>query len=207
MQEMMDKYSIWQTLHDHIQPPKGEDTTLEVADWSAGLTTASEAIAQAHKEDRAKALEMLEAEWKACVKIDATIIKDMQKQIDQLTAQVAVMAEALNWLLASRPLVPDDWWYHQQDRGAWKDAVEKAIEALQSAPKVLFSGKAGIRDVQIGGPFVENSIRRCVVVPMEGDPLRDHGMTVVDAIVLERSVKEGCSPAPEHPKKSEQPAD
>ena len=40
--------------------------------------------------------------------------------------------DALKWLMVSRPLVPDDWWYHQQDREAWKDAVGKAEAALEA---------------------------------------------------------------------------
>jgi len=40
--------------------------------------------------------------------------------------------DALKWLMLSRPLVPDDWWYHQQDRGAWKDVVETAQAALEA---------------------------------------------------------------------------
>ena len=42
------------------------------------------------------------------------------------------LREALDWLYLSRPLVPDEWFYHQQDRGAWKDAVAKAKEALDA---------------------------------------------------------------------------
>ena len=42
------------------------------------------------------------------------------------------LRKALEWLLMSRPLVPDEWWYHQQDREAWKDAVGKAQEALDA---------------------------------------------------------------------------
>ena len=42
------------------------------------------------------------------------------------------LREALDWMYVSRPLVPDDWFYHQQDRDAWKDAVAKAKDALDA---------------------------------------------------------------------------
>ena len=42
------------------------------------------------------------------------------------------LRKALEWLPVSRPLVPFDWWCHQQDREAWKDAVPKAQAALDA---------------------------------------------------------------------------
>ena len=47
-------------------------------------------------------------------------------------SQVERLRKALEWLFMSRPLVPDEWWYHQQDREAWKDAVPKAQAVLDA---------------------------------------------------------------------------
>jgi len=47
----MDRWSAWHILHGHIQPPKGEDLTLEIEDWKHGLSTAADAIAAQHEQE------------------------------------------------------------------------------------------------------------------------------------------------------------
>jgi len=43
------------------------------------------------------------------------------------------LRKVLKLTMMFRPLLPDDWWYHQEDKGRWECAVEQAENILAAS--------------------------------------------------------------------------
>ena len=124
----MDKDKVWQTLHDHIQPPKVEDLTLEIEDWRAGLGMAAEIIAAQHEQE----MDKLRASIQNLLKAADRAVNEKYEALLQVAVMRILLSRTLN-VLSKPSLLGDD-----------------IVRALSAAPKVAWSGTMYVGEDSIG---------------------------------------------------------
>jgi len=130
----MDRWSAWHILHGHIQPPKGEDLTLEIEDWKHGLSTAADTIAAQHEEEVAELRGQLSERRTICEAAQEEAARNFvdlklaQDEVAQVRARVAAMTTALQIAQST---------FHYCENGSNPEKPAQIVrDALSAAPKV-----------------------------------------------------------------------